>query len=272
PPHLIASHNIEADIWRRRAAVARGATARMFFRMQAAKMVRFERRAFRRAAAVTAVSVGDCAAALRMGARRTAMVANGVDLEQFQPAPGKEVAGRLLFLGALDWFANQDAVLHFVQATLPLIRARRPGAHLQVVGRRPAEALRRRLSGQPGVELAGEVEDVRPYLAAAAVVVVPLRIGGGSRIKIIEALAMEKAVVATTVGAEGLEVRPGTHLLLADEPQQFARLTAQLLATPAQAAQLGRTGGRWVREHHNWDDAARALERAWLAAAAGGRG
>jgi glycosyltransferase involved in cell wall biosynthesis len=100
-------------------------------------------------------------------------------------------------------------------------------------------------------------------MAAASLLVVPLRVGGGSRIKIIESLAMDKAVVSTTVGAEGLQAVSGTHLMLADTPAAFARAVVQLLHTPAQAKRLGCTGGRWAREHYNWDDGALALEAAW---------
>lgn len=263
PPHLIASHNIETQIWRRRAAVSQGRWARLFFGWQAAKMERFERRAFARARAVTTVSGDDRDAALRLGALQVGVVANGVDVESFRPVPGAGAVNRLLFVGSLDWFPNQDAVRFFVDAILPLIRARVPAATLQIVGRRPAEALRRHLAGRSGVELVGEVDDVRPFLAGAAVVVAPLRVGGGSRIKIIEALAMEKAVVATSIGAEGLDLLSGRQLLIADGPQQFARLSAQLLTSPVQAQRLGLSGGRWVREHHNWDDCALALEAAW---------
>jgi glycosyltransferase involved in cell wall biosynthesis len=268
PPYLIASHNIEAQIWRRRAEVSGHALARFYFNWQAVKMERFERRVFRRARAVTVVSASDRAQAQGMGAAHSRIVANGVDLDDFRPAPGL-VPSRLLFLGALDWFPNQDAVIYFVDTMLPLIRARRAGVEFKIVGRRPPATLRRRLETEPGVELVGEVADVRPWLASAAVVVVPLRVGGGSRIKIIEALAMEKAVIATTIGAEGLELRSGSHLLIADTPQQFARLTVQLLTSPEQCAHLGQAGGRWVRDRYSWDDSARALEAEWRRAAAG---
>lgn len=268
PPHLIASHNIEADIWRRRAAVAAHPAARLFFHWQAAKMRRFEAGAFRRARAVTTVSAMDRRQALTLGARRAAVVANGIDLEHLQPVPAAAAEpDRVLFLGSLDWFPNQDGIAYFLSAIWPGLRALRPQARLQIVGRRPPAALRQQVAGQPGVELVGEVADVRPWLSAAAVVVVPLRIGGGSRIKILEALAMEKAVVSTTVGAEGLEVAAGVQLLLADAPAQFAAQTAALLSSPDRAAALGAAGGRWVREHHSWDRCALALESAWRAAA-----
>lgn len=262
-PHLIASHNIEAQIWRRRAAAAPSRTERLYFHWQAAKMERFERQAFRRAQFVTTVSTLDRDDALRFGAAGASVVANGVDTQQLQPARTGMVPDRMLFLGSLDWHPNQDAVEDFVDNILPRIRAARPQAHLQVVGRRPSPALRRRLAGREGVELIGDVGEVRPWLQAAAAVVVPLRIGGGSRIKIIEALAMEKAVVTTTIGAEGLDVQDGTHLRIADGPAGFAQATLQLLESPEAALQLGRAGRRWARERHDWDDCALALEQAW---------
>jgi len=267
-PHVIATHNIEAQIWQRRGEISRSLAARLYFKEQARKMLRFERVAFGRAQAVTAVSAQERNEAVRLGARNASVVANGVDLEAMQPRHGEIVRERMLFLGALDWFANQDAVLHFAQVIFPLIRRLRPAAHLQVVGRRPPQALRHQLSRLDGVEMVGEVDAVQPVLAQAAVVVVPLRVGAGSRIKIVEALAMEKAVVSTRIGAEGLEVSDGEHLRLADEPGEFAAATAELLGDPDQAARLGRAGRRWVQAHHSWDDCARSLEQAWLQAAA----
>src|SRR6185437_7155364 len=248
-PHVIASHNIEAQIWQRRAAISGRWVARPYFLLQAARMRRFERLAFAQARAVTTVSAEDRATALGWGARRSTIVANGVDVEYFQPRPDIPVeADTVLFVGALDWFPNQDGILYFTEAILPLIRTQRPVCRLRVVGRRPSAALVQRLSGVAGVEMIGEVADVRPYMAAASQVVVPLRVGGGSRIKIIESLAMDKAVVATAVGAEGLQAVSGTHLLLAATPESFARAAVQLLQAPAQAQRLGRAGGRWARE------------------------
>ncbi|HWG36454.1 MAG TPA: glycosyltransferase family 4 protein [Terriglobales bacterium] len=261
-PHLIASHNIEAQIWRRRAAVS-GPAGALYFRWQAAKMRRFEQRAFARAAGVTAVSHEECSVARSWGANDASVVANGVDLEWFQPRSGAVVAGRLVFVGALDWHPNEDAVLHFVEAIAPRLRALRPESRLQVVGRRPSAALRRRLQAACGVELVGEVEDVRPHLAGASAVVVPLRIGGGSRIKILEALAMEKAVISTRVGAEGLGLEDGRHLLLADGDEEFARTAAALLGDDGRAQQLGREGAERVRAQFSWNRCAQDLESAW---------
>ncbi len=269
PAHVIATHNIEAQIWRRRAATARQPLARMYFGWQAAKMRRFEAEAFRHARAVTAVSADERKMAAAEGAACASVVPNGVDLDDFRPQPAPIIPGRMTFVGALDWYPNQDAAAFFARAVLPAIRARDPRAHLRVVGRRPPAALRRELAAQPGVELVGEVADVRPLVAEAALVLAPLRIGGGSRIKILEALAMEKAVLATSIGAEGLAAEPGRHLEVADDAEALAAAAVALLAAPARAAAMGRAGGAWVRAHHSWDDCARALEATWLSAAGG---
>lgn len=263
PPHLIASHNIEAQIWRRRADLARTA-GRAFFRWQAAKMRRFERHAFRAARLVTVVSPEDRRAAMELQAATPLIVPNGVDLDYFRPQPGAE-ANRVVFVGALDWFPNQDAVTYFAETVLPILRARRPEVKLTVVGRRLPEAWRRR--AWEGVELVGEVADVRPEFARAAVAVVPLRIGGGSRLKILEALAMDKPIVSTTIGAEGLNLHPGVHLHIADAPHVFAQRVLDLLAAPRSAASLGRAGGDFVRRYYGWDVCAQSLEAAWRQAA-----
>jgi sugar transferase (PEP-CTERM/EpsH1 system associated) len=269
PPQVIATHNIEAQIWRRRAAAAGGGLARFYFGWQAEKMRRFEAAAFRRARAVTAVSADDLRIASAEGAARASIVANGVDLDDFRPQAAASVSGRMVFVGALDWYPNQDAAAFFARQVLPRIRAQRPEAHLRVVGRRPPAALRRELEGLPGVELVGEVADVRPAMAEAALVLAPLRIGGGSRIKILEALAMDKPVLATRIGAEGLETEAGRHLAIADRPEELAAAALELLASPRRAEAMGRAGGMWVRERHGWDECARALEAAWRAAAGG---
>lgn len=264
PPALIASHNIEAQIWERRAQLARG-TARWYFRGQAAKMRRFEAAAFARAQYVTGVSQLDAAAAGRLGAPRVSVVSNGVDLEYFQPRPQLE-SQTIAFVGALDWFPNQDAVEFFAEQVLPLVRAVAPSVRFRVVGRRPPAAWSARVWS--GVELVGEVADVRPEMEQAAVMVAPLRVGGGSRIKILEALAMEKPVVATTIGAEGLDLVSGEHLLLADSPQALAASLLDLLRNPRTARELGRRGAALVRGQYSWEQSALALEAAWMATVA----
>jgi glycosyltransferase involved in cell wall biosynthesis len=144
----------------------------------------------------------------------------------------------VVFLGSMDWQANEDGVQHFVEKVWPRVRGTHPEARFTIVGRNPSAAVRR-LAGTQGIEVTGTVPDVRPYLAEAAVVVVPLLVGGGTRIKIFEAMAMARPVVSTTLGAEGLPVVPGEHLVVEDEPKRFAAAVSQLLRDGSMASSLG---------------------------------
>ncbi len=261
---LIASHNVESQIWQRRAENSDGFIKRVFFRLQEWKMAWFERRCLRQAGAVTAVTEADAQMMKSWGVERVTVVPNGVDLEFYDLAPERENKNEILSIASLDWFPNADAIDYFTREILPLIHVRRPDAILRVVGRRPPEWLKRKLSELPGVEFVGEVDDVRPHLARATVVVVPLRIGGGSRLKILEALAARKAVVSTSIGAEGLELESGKHLLTADSPHEFARRITELLESPLERRELGEKGRKLVTQCFGWDGIARGLEAVWL--------
>jgi glycosyltransferase involved in cell wall biosynthesis len=159
----------------------------------------------------------------------------------------------------MDWYPNEDAMLYFIDTILPAIRRSVPAVSLSVVGRNPSERLRS-VAARAGVHVTGTVKDVRPHVARAAVCVVPLRVGGGTRLKIFEALAMGKAVVSTTVGAEGLPVVAGHHLLLADDVEDFAHAVASLLRDPGRRQHLARAGRRLVEEHHSWTRVAQEFE------------
>jgi glycosyltransferase involved in cell wall biosynthesis len=181
---------------------------------------------------------------------RVAVVPNCVDTESYLPAEDDDGA-TVLFIGAMDWLPNRDA-LDFVRLRiLPQLLALAPAATLVVAGRNPSSDLRRRLAGIPGLCFAGAVEDTRPLLARAAAFVAPLRIGSGTRIKILEAAAMAKPIVSTTLGAEGLELSDGNEILLADEPRHFARAVADLLLDPGRRRALGRAARRRVAENYS---------------------
>ena len=267
-PVLIATHNIETDILLRRALHETSLPRRKYFQAQAQRMERFERSVFASADFVVTVSERDEKRAVAWGARRTAVVSNGADTRRIQPTVAQRPKGtELLFVGALDWFANIDAIAWFVTKIFPLLRSADPSIHLRVVGSRPHDRVRRLVDGVAGVTLIGEVEDVRPFFARSDVVVVPLRVAGGTRIKILEAMAAGKPLVSTSIGAEGLEVQHGVHLLLADQPVDFARNVLAFLRTdafddlPVRARSL-------VEERYRWDLQSRELERCWLAATA----
>jgi glycosyltransferase involved in cell wall biosynthesis len=159
----------------------------------------------------------------------------------------------------MDWMPNQDGVAYFIDRIFPHIRRKIPGAAFWAVGRRPPRSMQALASGN--VVVTGAVDDIRPYLAKAAVCVVPLRSGSGTRIKIFEAMAMGKAVVSTTMGAEGLPVRHGENILLVDAPADFARQVVQLLRDPEGRARLGRTARRLVEENYGWPAVAAHFER-----------
>lgn len=263
---LVSAHGVESQIWFRRARHSNTVAERIFFALQALKMGRFERRAVRRASWVTTVSSLDAQAIQAWGAASISLVENGVDPDEFQPTAEPDKPSDLLFVGSLDWFANQDGVLYLLEQIWPLIRSQQPQARLRIIGRRPPVLLEKRIANSPGVELIGEVSDVRPFFSRAAVVVVPLRIGGGTRIKILEALSMGKAVVSTSVGAEGLAVVDGVHLLLADSPQEFARRAIDLLSSPEERRRLGENGRKLAIQRYSWNHLADLLESAWYRA------
>jgi polysaccharide biosynthesis protein PslH len=225
------------------------------------KLKRYEQLVMRGCDAVLAVADEDRGTLLRLAPEATIeVVPNGVDTAYFSRAalalnrvgPLVFSAPTLVFSGTLDFRPNVDAVTWFVREVLPRVRARRPELRLLVVGKRPAPVLQQ-LADQGALLLTGEVPDARPYLAGAAVYVVPMRIGGGVRLKLLEALALELPVVSTGMGAEGVAgLRPGEHYLVADDPAGFAEQILRLVHDPALGARLGAAGRALVREHYDW--------------------
>jgi sugar transferase (PEP-CTERM/EpsH1 system associated) len=263
-PAVIFTHNVEAEIWRRHAETRRG-VARLLYRIQHARMLRYERSALARFDGVLAVSGADRATFSRLYREAVRcdvhVVATGVDTEFFSPAPSRPDGRGLVFTGSMDWLPNEDAVIYFCREILSRIRQDEPDATLAIVGRAPTPAVRR-LASDHGVTVTGRVDDVRPHVRDAAVYIVPLRIGGGTRLKIFEAMAMGKAVVSTTVGAEGLPVENGTHLLLADEPHLFARSVVRLFRDVDRRRTLEAAARTLVVDRYDWSAVAGELEHA----------
>ncbi|MBC7250287.1 MAG: glycosyltransferase [Anaerolineae bacterium] len=197
-----------------------------------------------------------------------AVVPNGVDVAHYAdylPSTDDPVLppNSLVFTGKMDFRPNVDAVLWFVDSVLPLVRQQVPDVRFYIVGQSPLPRVQA-LATNPDVVVTGRVPDVRPYIAGAAVYVVPLRIGGGSRLKILEALAMGRAVVSTSLGCEGYPLTAGRELVIADEPEEFARAVVQLLRDPARRAELGRAGQRFTAERYDWGAIVSFLERVYL--------
>src|SRR5918994_456388 len=276
PPHLpcpsvLFTHNVEAEIWRRHAETARSPLRKALLSAQWRRTVRLERDAVRRFDLVLAVSDTDRRTLLQAyGPLRQAVhvVPTGVDTRYFADVAGAVRPRHMVFTGSMDWLPNEDGMLYFVRDVLPLIRREEPDATLAIVGRAPTPAIVK-LGSEYGVEVTGRVDDVRPHVAAGAVYVVPLRIGGGTRLKIFEAMAMGKAVVSTTVGAEGLPVGPGHDIVVADEPARFAQAVVRLFRSEEDRARISEAGRRLVTEQYDWSAVFGHLEHALEAAARG---
>ena len=251
-PVVFFAHNVEHQIWRRLAEVEPRSWRRRLLEIEWRKMRREEQWACEHTALTVAVSRDDRDRLAADAPTATVVdVPTGVDVEYFNPSATPQVPGRLVFSGSMDWYPNEDAILHFVAETLPLVRRERPDVTLTVVGRRPSRKLRTAVE-QAGVIVTGTVDDVRPYLAEAELYVVPLRVGGGTRLKIFEALAAGKAVLSTRIGAEGLDVEDGRHLALADGPEAFSRAVISLLADPGRRRALAEAGRDMVQARFSW--------------------
>jgi len=181
------------------------------------------------------------------------VVPNGVDIEYFHGSDAEqEVDGRIVFTGAMDYYPNAEAALFFVQKCWPLIRTHIPSATWQIVGKNPRPDLQK-LAELPGITVTGSVADVRPSFVEAGVAIAPLLVGGGTRLKILEAMAMRKAVVSTSLGCEGLSAVPGKHLIVADQPEVFAQAVIELLNNPEKRRALGTAGRALVKSEYSWE-------------------
>lgn len=261
---VVMAHNVETLIWERYRENEPEPWRRWYIAAQCRKFERFERRAFAEANRVVAVSPDDAALVRdRFGMPRVDVVDNGIDRDYFGALTADRDPFTILFLGSLDWRPNQDALALMLDRIFPLVRAAEPRARLDVVGRNPPPTLVRRAAEIEGVSVHADVADVRPSLARSSVMAVPLRIGGGSRLKILEALASGLPVVSTRVGAEGLCLRDGEHLVIADGAEAMASSLLNALRDPGTARVLAERGRALVRERYDWDALAAELERSW---------
>jgi glycosyltransferase involved in cell wall biosynthesis len=263
PRVVIEEHNLEYELMQRSAAEARSTSRRLHYALEAAALKRVELGLLARAdlVSVTSEREQELLGALLPGAN-VVVTPNGVDTEAFAPDPARaETPGRVIFTGFMDYHPNEQAAHYFADTIWPRVRAEVPNATWYLVGAHPPASFKR-LAALPGVTVTGPVAETQPYLAAAALAIAPLRVGGGTRIKILEALAMGKAVVTTPLGCEGLDVRSGEHLLVADNPGEFAHAVIRLLRDDARRARLGAAGRALVERQYSWARSGRALVQA----------
>jgi len=261
---LLMAHNVDSLIWERYHKTERNRFRRWYIGRHLQKIERFERWAFE--ACDRIVTVTDADASLvrnRFGVPRVDVVDNGIDRSYFEAVRPEGDPNRILFLGSLNWQPNLDAIEWLLDRIFPAVVASAPSGRLSIVGSNPPEALVRKVATLPNVELHADVADVRPYLARCGLMVVPLRIGGGSRIKILEALACGVPVVSTRVGAEGLRIRAQSEFVEADGVEAMTAALVECLRNPGPARAMAQRGRRLVLDQYDWDRLADQLERSW---------
>ncbi|HEY0756464.1 MAG TPA: glycosyltransferase [Ktedonobacteraceae bacterium] len=260
---VIDEHNLEYELCWRTYRQTRPGLRKLYSWLEARKLQPEELKRCRAASQVLVTSERELLELKRLApASVIALVPNGVDTLFFQPPdPAEEKEQSIIYTGAMDYYPNTDAVLQFASVCWPGIKARLPGATWMIVGKNPPPQVQR-LGEFPGVTVTGSVVDVRPYLAQAALAIAPLRIGSGTRLKILEAFAMQKAVVSSKIGCEGLKVTDKAHLLVADEPDHFIHAVVELLEDASARERLGQAGRKLAESEYSWDASGQRLIQA----------
>lgn len=261
-PKTLNMHNVEAVIWERYASTERRPWMMPLLRSQISKIAAYESSLPSLFDWCVTVSELDREQMrLRYNWENVSVVPNGVDLDYYRPLPDP-LKPTVAFIGSLDYRPNKDAVRWFVESIWPRIRAEMTEASMLVIGRCPPPRIVD-LCKRTGIHLHPDVPDTRPFLAEASLVVSPIRIGSGTRLKILEAMASARCVVSTTIGAEGLDVRNGEHIVIADDPADFAWKVVSLLRDPIRRQELAYAGRSFVESRFGWDRVAMQMEDAW---------
>lgn len=262
-PALLTSHNVEAVLWERVSQIGKNPVRKAYCKLQWLKMRSYEAQVIRGFSKCIMISPKDAEQMQKLNpAIDPVIVPPGVDTDYFKPLDVKEEPGSVIFVGTMDWLPNIDGVLWFYKRVWPRVKEGIPKAKLYIVGRRPAATIRR-LAANRDVIVTGWLEDIRPHMARSQVFIVPLRAGSGIRIKILNALAMEKAVVSTPLGCEGIKARNGKDILLAEKPGNFAKKVVWLLQDESKRKELGKAGVKLVKKYYRWEEAAERIEKVY---------
>lgn len=265
-PLVITAHNVESLIWKRYADAESNPFKRWYIRRQMKKFESFERWAFQRATRTITVSNEDARLAIESyGASNVDVVENGVDLQRYQAVGAERSPKSMIFVGSLDWRPNLDGIHRFLNTAYPSVLKAEPGAKLEIVGRHPPPWLVKLFEKYPNITLHANVPDVIPYLSAAGIMIVPLRIGGGSRLKIIEAAANGLPVVSTRIGAEGLDFRSGEHYLAAGHIEQMAEPIIEAMRNYDSCLAMADRARDVVVASYQWDSLADKQAQVWRA-------
>lgn len=253
-PTLLFQHNVESTIVRRHIDQAKNRLAKVFWWLQWRKLLRYEAKRSKSFNRIIAVSEQDKDLFKKLyGLDNVSTIPTGVDTSYYSPsADNAELANSLVFCGSMDWLPNEDAIYYFSEHIYPDIKMACPDARLTIVGRQPSPGLNKFARSTPGVELTGWVQDTRPYILNSSLFIVPLRIGGGTRMKIYEAMAMGKTVVSTSIGAEGLDVTNGNNIVIEDDPRLFAKRVIELLGNRNLRTSIGNAACRHVHQNYSW--------------------
>lgn len=258
---VLFQHNIESVIWKRHWRSESNIVKKGYLYLQWLKLFKYEKRVCPKFKACIAVSHEDGKMLKHFGVRRARVIRTGVDTRFFGPIKIEEIPYNLVFTGSMDWLPNEDAIVYFVRSIFPKIKRIIPQATLTIVGRQPTKKLRALGQEDSSIEVTGTVNDVRPYIGRAAVYIVPIRIAGGTRLKIFEAMSMEKAVISTSIGAEGLQVLNGKNIIIADNEHCFAERTIELLKNSDKRHKIGAAARKLLTREFDWAIVAREFEK-----------
>ena len=252
-PKVLVHHNIESQLLFRRSRAAKNPLAKLYLAIQAYKLKRYERLAGDNIDYHTTVSQIDKETLLRINSKANiAVIPNGVDTEYFKPMDIPIEKNNLVFVGGMSWLPNLDAMVYFKDEIWPLLKARVPDIKMTVIGAGPSRELINYSKRDPMFQVKGFVDDVRPFIAKAAVYVVPIRIGGGTRLKILDAMAMGKAIVSMSIGCEGIEAVDGKDIIVADEPEVFAEKIIALLTDEQRRQSIEKSARQNVENKYAW--------------------
>ncbi len=258
-PSVLSQQNVDSAIWRRLCSETINPFYKFAYWTQQLAFQRYEQVLSPKFDAVTCTSDIDAAVFQRHCAEDVIeIIPNGVDVAHYQPNFSAEALAHLIYIGSMDWYPNEDAVAFFADEVLPQIHAEVPEVKFSIVGGNPSARVQK-LAEREGIVVTGRVPEIKPYFAEATVFVVPLRIGSGTRLKILEALAMGKAIASTSVGAEGLDLKDGEEIFIADEPTVFAEAVTRLLKDPSLRRRIGENGRARVEQDYDWQSIAEKL-------------